>query len=111
MIGIDLDYLIKERIKELLTQSKEAPEPGDLIETDSFGEVVEKLIILHCRMWYIEDAFGRATSDAEIVDLKKKLDICFKVKRPKFVEALNRMVDKAIRTNKSLVEDSVKVYK
>ena len=46
----------------------------------------------------------------EIADLKRKIDICFKVKRPKYVQAVNRMIDNAIINDKSLVEDSVKHY-
>ena len=75
------------------------------------GEVIEKLAIIHIRMWMLEDAIQAATSDAEIADLKRKCDICFKVKRPRYVQAINLMVDNAIRTNRSLIEDSVKLYK
>lgn len=42
--------------------------------------------------------------------LKRKIDICFKDKRPKFVQAVNRMIDKSIKQGTSLVEDSVKLY-
>jgi hypothetical protein len=75
------------------------------------GEVIEKLSILHCRMWYLEDAISNANTNEEIAILKKKIDICFKIKRPKYVEAINRMVDKSIMTGKTLIEDSVKLYK
>ena len=62
-------------------------------------------------MWMLEDAIQAATSDTEIADLKRKCDICFKVKRPKYVQAINALVDDAITNNKSLREDSVKLYK
>ena len=62
-------------------------------------------------MWYLEDAISAAKSNDEIAELKKKIDICFKVKRPKYVQAINRMVEKSIKTEKSLIEDSVKLYK
>ena len=73
--------------------------------------MIEKLVILHIRTWMLEDAIQAAKSDAEIAELKRKIDICFKVKRPRFVQAINLMVDDAITRNKSLVEDSVKLYK
>lgn len=111
MIGEKIEEIIKNRINELLNQSKESFLPEDLIQTDNLGEVIEKLAILHCRMWYLEDAIGEAKSDEEIAELKRKIDICFKQKRPKYVEAINRMVDDAIVNNKSLIEDSVKKYK
>ena len=49
----------------------------DLIQTDNIGEVIEKLSILHCRMWYLEDAISAATTDEEVAELKRKIDICF----------------------------------
>jgi len=59
----------------------------------------------------LEDAISEASTDSEIAELKRKIDICFKVKRPKYVQAINKMVENSIRTNKSLIEDSVKYYK
>jgi hypothetical protein len=94
-----------------LGENKNVSIPADIIETDNIGEVIEKLAILHIRMWYLEDAISEAVDDAEIADLKRKLDICFKQKRPKYVQALNKMIDLAITNNKSLIEDSVKHYK
>ena len=46
-----------------------------------------------------------------VADLKRKIDICFKIKRPRLVQAINMLVDNSIAKNKSLREDSVKVYK
>lgn len=111
MIGESIENVIKKVVTDTLNKTKEVELPTDIIETDNLGEVIEKLAILHCRMWYLEDAIGVSKSDEEIADLKRKIDICFKVKRPKYVEAINRMVDKAIVDNKSLIEDSVKLYK
>ena len=59
----------------------------------------------------LEDAIQAATNDKEIADLKRKIDICFKIKRPKYVAAINAMVDNAIATGRPLKEDSVKLYK
>ena len=111
MIGEKIEELIKNKTLEILTKYKNVELPDDIIETDNLGEVIEKLSILHCRMWYLEDAISDAKTDSEIAELKKKIDICFKSKRPKYVEAINRMVDNSIRQGKSLIEDSVKLYK
>jgi hypothetical protein len=111
MIGEKIEDIIKIKIHETLNKSKDVEMPSDIIETDNIGEVIEKLAILHCRMWYLEDTIGEAKTDAEIADLKKKVDICFKVKRPRYVEAINKMIEKAIKEGKSLEEDSVKLYK
>jgi hypothetical protein len=111
MIGEKIEEIIFNKTKELLNNNKKVEIPSDIIETDNLGEVIEKLSILHCRMWYLEDAISNANTNEEIAILKKKIDICFKIKRPKYVEAINRMVDKSIMTGKTLIEDSVKLYK
>jgi|TARA_R110000868_G_scaffold84541_3_gene238362 hypothetical protein len=111
MIGEKIEDIIKLTTLNILNNSKNVELPKDIIETDNLGEVIEKLSILHCRMWYLEDAISDAKTDSEIAELKKKIDICFKSKRPKYVEAINRMVDNSIRQGKSLIEDSVKLYK
>ena len=111
MIGEKIEDIIKLTTLNILNNSKNVELPKDIIETDNLGEVIEKLSILHCRMWYLEDAISDAKTDSEIAELKKKIDICFKSKRPKYVEAINRMVENSIRQGKSLIEDSVKLYK
>jgi hypothetical protein len=62
-------------------------------------------------MWYLEDAISEAKDDSEIANLKRKIDICFKIKRPKYVQAINKMIDNSIMSGKSVAEDSVKFYK
>lgn len=111
MIGENIELIIEKKVKELLNLSKSVDLPEDIIETDNLGEVIEKLSILHCRMWYLEDAISTATSDLEIAELKKKIDICFKIKRPKYVQAINKMVENSVKKGKDLGEDSVKLYK
>jgi hypothetical protein len=110
MIGEQIEELISKRIKELLDNDIKSELETDLIQTDNIGEVIEKLSILHCRMWYLEDQISEAKTDAEIAILKRKIDICFKVKRPRLVEAVNRMIDESIVTGKTLQEESVKKY-
>lgn len=109
MIGEKIEEILQQTIHNVL-ENKELPDV-EYIETDNLGEVIEKLAIIHIRMWMLEDAIQAAKTDDEIANLKRKIDICFKVKRPKYVEAVNRMVDNAITTGKSLREDSVKFYK
>jgi hypothetical protein len=109
MIGYSIEDIIKITVDRVCS-GKQIPDV-EYIETDNLGEVIEKLAILHIRTWMLEDAIQAATSDEEIAELKRKIDICFKVKRPRYVEAINKMVDNAIATNKSLREDSVKLYK
>lgn len=107
--GEVIENCIKKTVNEVLSR-KEVPDI-EYVETDNLGEVVEKLAILHIRMWMLEDLINASTTDEELADLKRKIDICFKIKRPRLVQAINLLVDNSIAKNKSLREDSVKVYK
>jgi len=108
-----LGELIEQIIHDTVNRTLEEDQMPDseYIATDNLGEIIEKLAIIHIRMWMLEDAMQAAQSDEELAELKRKVDICFKVKRPKYVQAINLLVDDAIRTGKSLREDSVKLYK
>ena len=107
--GEVIDAAIKNTVNDVLAKG----ELPDIIfsETDNLGEVVEKLCILHIRTWMLEDAAQEATTDEELGVLKRKIDICFKQKRPRLVQAINRQVSDAIINKTSLIEDSVKLYK
>ena len=107
--GEVIETCIKETVNEVL--SRGGLPDVEYVETDNLGEVVEKLSILHIRMWMLEDLINASTTDEELANLKRKIDICFKIKRPRLVQALNLLVDNSIAYNKSLREDSVKVYK
>jgi hypothetical protein len=109
MLGQTFEEVISNTVVRVLNE-KQIPDT-EYVATDNLGEIVEKLAIIHIRMWMLEDAIQAATTDEEIAELKRKCDICFKVKRPKLVQAVNLLVDDAIRNNKSLREDSVKLYK
>jgi hypothetical protein len=109
MLGETIEEIIKNTVDKILSK-RELPD-SEYIATDNLGEIIEKLAIIHIRMWMLEDAIQAASSDTEIAELKRKCDICFKVKRPKFVQAINALVDDAILNSKSLREDSVKLYK
>jgi len=106
----NLEQLIIEQVENICSQNAMPDLPDDLIATDNLTEVVEKLVILHIRTWMLEDRVGVATEDHEIASLKKKIDICFKQKRPSYIQAINRMIDDSIVYGKTLVEDSVKSY-
>lgn len=75
-IGLTIEEIIKNKVHEVLNKSKKVELPKDIIETDNIGEVIEKLAILHCRMWYLEDAIGEANSDwrNHITSIKEPLD-------------------------------------
>lgn len=108
-LGDLIETVIHDTVDRVLAD-EQMPD-SEYIATDNLGEIIEKLAIIHIRMWMLEDAMQVAKSDEELAELKRKVDICFKVKRPKYVQAINLLVDDAIRTGKSLREDSVKLYK
>jgi hypothetical protein len=117
-LGESIEDIINRTVGSVLEDVRNADRWNPLvmpnssyIATDNLGEVIEKLAIIHIRMWMLEDAIQTANSDEEIAELKRKCDICFKVKRPKYVQAINALVEDAIANNKSLREDSVKLYK
>jgi hypothetical protein len=105
-----IDFLIKDKVNEILSQ-QDLPNEIEYVKTDNLGEIIEKLVILHIRTWMLEDIIQEAKSDSEVADIKRKLDICFKVKRPNLVQAINLLVDDSIAKGRSLREDSVKIYR
>ncbi len=108
-LGITIENIIIRKTQEIL--NKNFLPDTVYVETDNLAEIIEKLVILHIRTWMLEDAIAEANSDEEIANLKRKIDICFKQKRPKLVQAINLLVDNAIIEGKSIREDSVKLYK
>jgi len=107
--GEYVDKYIQDTVDKALSE-RSIPDV-EYIETDNIGELLEKLAILHVRMWMLEDTIDGDITDEEIGNIKRKIDICFKQKRPKFVQAINIMLDNAIINGKTLREDSVKLYK
>lgn len=110
-ISLSIEEAIKNKVAETLSHGQVPELPDNLVATDNLGEVIEKLCILHIRTWFLEDMVGVAKSDEEVASLKRKIDICFKQKRPQYIQAINRMIDECVINGKSLVEDSVKIYK
>jgi len=99
----------KERLLEAVNQDREA-----LMSNQKFADLLIKCGVvppMKVSPTTGKDPLALAKSDEELADLKRKVDICFKVKRPKLVAALNAIIDDAIANNKTLREDSVKLYK
>lgn len=112
-VALNLEEVIKNKVSEILNKRDTNPPdlPVDLAVTDNLSEVIEKLVILHIRTWFLEDMAGIADTDTALAEIKRKVDICFKQKRPMYIQAINKMIDSAIKDGKTLKEDSVKVYK
>ena len=106
-----LDMILKQYVEEVLREDILYQNVPTYAASDSLAEILEKMAILHIRTWHLEDAIQEAKSDEEVADLKRKIDICFKQKRPQLVAALNASLDDAIVRAKSVREESVKLYK
>jgi hypothetical protein len=92
---------------------KEPLNVNDIEFSESFAEILDRFIVLHIRMWKLEDAIAEAKSNDEIADLKRKVDYCFKDRRPKLVKAINSFLDVYVDKNhaKKFSEENVKLYK
>lgn len=107
-----------EQISELLLEeisSRFNNEPLDIANlefSESFAEIIDRFIVLHIRMWKLEDAIGLTSSDKQVASLKRKIDYCFKDRRPKLIKAINSFLDSYISKNhvKPFSEENVKFY-
>ena len=92
---------------------KEPPHFRGVEWSDNFAEMLEKYIILHIRMWKLEDACAESDEPQEVFALKRKLDYCFKDRRPKLTKAINQYLDEHINAEytKRLDDGNVKQYK
>lgn len=108
-----------EKISELLLEEisrrfNNEPINIDGLEfSENFAEMLDRFVVLHIRMWKLEDAISSAKSDSEVADLKRKIDFCFKEKRPKLTKAINFFLDSYVDKNhpkKKFNEENVKLY-
>lgn len=106
-----ISNLLLEEISERF--NKEPLNIENLEFSESFAEIIDRFIVLHIRMWKLEDAAGEAKSDKELADIKRKVDYCFKDRRPKLIKAINSFLDIYINKNyaKPFTEENVKIYK
>lgn len=100
-------------LKEIESRFEKEPLNIDGLEfSESFAEMLDRFIVLHIRMWKLEDAIFDAKSDSEVAELKRKIDYCFKDRRPKLTKAINFFLDAYIDKNhhKKFVEPNIKFY-
>jgi len=109
MVGSELDKYIQEKVKEILDKTK-FPE-YDNIHSDTFSELIDKLIIVHTRLWYLEDATNAETDPYVIAELKRKADITFKEKRPMLVKSLDKIIVNLCNGKFNPTVENPKLYK
>ncbi len=90
-VGRRLDTYIQDEVKRILNGTKFPPD-YDSIYTDTLAEIIDKLIIVHIRYWYLEDAMANAKNDEELVSLRKKSEVLFKEKRPMLVAGFDKLL-------------------
>jgi hypothetical protein len=107
-IGDTFDKFIQERVAEILHENK-FPD-YDNVFTDTFSELIDKLIIVHIRYWYLEDAMANAKTDEDLVKYRKKSEILFKEKRPMLVEAIDKLFFKMMKGELNYSTTNLKKY-
>ena len=79
---------------------------------DSDGlKLIDKLIIVHIRLWYLEDATNAETDPEKIAQLKRKADITFKEKRPMLVKSLDKIITNMCNGKFNPTIENPKLYK
>lgn len=86
-----LGQAVEGNIYEAMESPVEDIPDGIFVSSETIGEVIDKLIILHIRIWHLEDQVALANPE-ELIEIEKKLRHCFKVKRPRLVVALDRLI-------------------
>lgn len=114
--GSDFNSLISQYISSYKDVAVEGEESRyTYVGSETIGEVIEKLLILNIRVWILEDLAALAKSEGsneQYISLKRKLDVCFKVKRPNLMDALNKMLKVSLQgEDRFYVDDNVKLYK
>lgn len=109
----DVDALIEARVDECIEKDMaiENVHDTEYIASETFGEVLDKLIITHIRIWNLVDRAAVADEE-DLPAIYNKIKHCVNVKRPKLVTALNKMFEEIVRGRWDLVDDEyVKAFK
>ena len=108
-MGVKIDKYIEEKVKQILDETK-FPEYDD-IHSDTFSELIDKLIVTHIRLWYLEDATNAETDPVKIAEFKRKADITFKEKRPMLVKSLDKIIVNMCNGKFKPTVENPKLYK
>ena len=96
-----LNTLVEMHVKKIIIQTKNSSMEDlpdfEYVDSRTVGEIIEQLLILDIRQWHLEDlACRNKSNDIEYGDMKKRIEYCFKEKRPKLIVALNMMLQKTV---------------
>lgn len=109
--------IVEEAISAIVHEAsvekiEEIPD-AEYIFTDTVGEIIDRLLILHIRVWHLENrAQAVIDDDAAYANVRRKIEYCFKVKRPGLMAALNRALGDVIKRGREelLLGCDVKQY-
>lgn len=101
--GHRLDELVRALVADRIHEAQVAPvefnahEPGRWSRPATAGEAVNRLFMLNARQWHLEDlCCASRADDARYGNHKKRIEHCFKTKRPELVRTLNRYLTRAV---------------
>lgn len=112
-----------KEVDQIIQSFMHSPEFKTMLEQDhlltlnpavSLTYALERLTILHVKLWKLEDEVRRpGLEDAKIGELKRRIDYLNGVQRPRLVEAIGQMFAKAVReSDETLVQEpNFKDYK
>ena len=102
------DYMRTDEFRRLVEKELDFTTPITI------ADALERLLIIHCRVWNIENEIRTEELAAErVVELRQKISYLNGVTRPRLVAAIGEIFAKAVKDgNEELVrEPNVKNYK
>jgi len=100
--AIKFNALIQETITAIMHRG-DVDKSVQYIASETLGEVIEKLLILHIRIWHLEDEAGLAAESGDmecLTALHVKIDECDKIVRRRLMAALTRLLVEAVTRNR-----------
>lgn len=99
-------------LKEVENKFEKEPLTIDIEFSDNLAEMLEKLVILHIRLWKLEDEVALNKHDpASVAEIKHKIDFICRIKRPKLLKAVNSLLDVYVTQNRPFTEEDIKHYR
>lgn len=85
----------------------------EYLVSETLGDVIDKLVVLHVRVWNLEDQLVLTDSDEEAGKIAKKIMHEVRTKRPRLIVAINKMMEQVLVNNNLdvLKDEDTKVYK
>jgi len=102
-----ISKLTEYRVKE----SGRSSDDFDSIETDTFGQLIDKLLVVHIRYWNLENEMSSSLDSEELAAKRRASEPLFKVFRPMLVKALDKKNVNTIRSQLSGAPDVLQLPK